>query len=70
MRQKTISSKSHTTLKHKFKIKDAFRNSDELFNENIKLITNIESTGPKIECWVPKKLVQLNKVVMEKKREE
>ena len=70
MKAKTLSVQSKNTSKTKFKILDTFRNEDELFEENIKIITNIESTGPKISCWTSKKVRNLNQLLIQKKREE
>jgi len=36
----------------------------------MKIITNIECTGPKIVCWTGKKVRKLNELLKEKKREE
>ena len=64
MKAKTLSVQSKNTSKTKFKILDTFRNEDELFEENIKIITNIESTGPKISCWTSKKVRNLNQLLI------
>jgi hypothetical protein len=48
-RMRSLTQRSHSTSsKPKLQIKDVFRNEEELFNENMKLITNIECTGPKV----------------------
>jgi len=36
----------------------------------MKIITNIECTGPKISCWTSKKMRNLNELMKIKKREE
>ena len=36
----------------------------------MKIITNIECTGPKISCWTTKKMRNLNELMKIKKREE
>jgi hypothetical protein len=60
---------NYKSLSHaRFKIKDAFRNEDELFEENIKIITTIESTGPKIACWTSRKALKLNVLITQRKR--
>lgn len=71
-RLKSLTQRSHTTTlsKPKLKIKDAFRNEEELFTENVKLITSIESTGPKIACWTSKKGRQLTNLLALKKQEQ
>ena len=36
----------------------------------MRLITNIECTGPKIQCWTTRKMRNLNELVRVRKREE
>jgi hypothetical protein len=68
-RLKTLSvSASKASSKTKFKIKDVYRDEEELFEENMKMIYNIECTGPKISCWTSKKMRNINELLKMKKR--
>jgi hypothetical protein len=62
--------RSRSSSNPKGKTIDAFRNGEELFEENLRLITNIECTGPKIQCWTTRKVRNLNEVIRIRKREE
>lgn len=66
----TISHSRSSSSRRKGKTIDAFRNGEELFEENVRLITNIECTGPKIQCWTTRKVRNLNELVRARKREE
>ena len=69
-RLKSLGNHSSKSTKNRFRVKDVFRNEEELFEENIKLITNIECTGPKIQCWTSKTTRQLHELMTMRKREE
>jgi hypothetical protein len=61
-------SKSEFKLRPKFK--DVFRNGEQLVEENKRLMTTLQSTRSKIECWTSRKVLTLHEMIRQRKREE